>query len=260
MLNTRQINKLFTTDGHLSEEGIAIWVDALQYKKTDSLPEKIREHVEGCVVCKSSVINTYSVLEQEAHPFPEHPYFDDADNKTKRLSKRKINLWYKIAAAVLILLSMMAILLFQLRENKDSGELFAEYFSPYPNIITIRNSTQTEQNKTFVAALNSYNNGDYRRASQLFEELNKIEVLSDTVLFYYGNSSLASGDVNQAIVLFEQLLSDTNSRFVIQAEWYIALAYLSSDKTAQCLQHLKKVIDEDTYHKTKARELYKKIE
>ena len=259
MLNSNQIKKLFTADGHLSEEGIALWADALQYKKTDALPKKLREHVESCVVCKSSVINTFSVLQQNDQPLSEHPYFGTKNNETKRFGKHRINTWAKIAASVLILLSIMVVLLFLLQENKNKGGLFAEYFSPYPDIITQRNGTQVDQSKTFVEAMNYYDKEEYGKAFRLFAELNKNETPSDTVLFYYGNSSLASGDVKQAVVLFEQLLADTNSRFRMQSEWYIALACLSLNKPEECLRHLKKVIEEDPHQKEKALDLYNTI-
>ncbi len=260
MLNTSQTEKLFNVDGHLSEEGIAIWVDALQYQKTGALPEKVKEHVENCALCKSAVVELYSVIGQEDRPLSEHPYFGGTDHQTRRAIKHDIKLWIKIAASLLILVSIAVALLFQFWHTNNSGELFAEYFSPYPNIVLKRNLVQEHQNKSFVTAMDHYNKGEFRSATQYFEKSGQVEVLSDTALFYYGNASLATGNAKQAIVLFGPLLTDSGSRFFRQAEWYYALAYLSADKPEQCLQQLKKLIDEDTHHKTEALELLRKIE
>ena len=260
MLNTSQIEKFFNVDGHLSEEGIAIWVDALQYQKTEVLPDKVKEHVENCALCKSSVVEVYSVIGQENRPLSEHPYFSGTDHQNQQAGKFKIKLWIKIAASLLILATIAVALLFQTRHTNNSGELFAEYFSPYPNIVLERNLVQEHQNKSFITAMDYYDKGEFGSATQYFEKTRQAEVLSDTALFYYGNVSLATGNAKQAIVLFEQLLTDSNSQFSGQAEWYLALAYLSADKPEQCLQQLKKIIDEDTHHKTEAQELVRKIE
>lgn len=63
---------LFSERGHLNEEGVALYVDALRLERTERLPEPIREHVAGCQECRREVTGLYSLLEGE--PLPRnHP-------------------------------------------------------------------------------------------------------------------------------------------------------------------------------------------
>jgi len=260
MLETSNIDKLFNESGHLTEEGIAIWVDALQYQAEERLPQKIREHVETCLECKSAIIDTFSIFDQEGSALTQHPYFEDEIHKQKRSARNTSNLWLKIAASVILLISIVIVLLLLFKPTNNNKDLFAEYFSPYPNILTERNITKEYDNKLLIVALDHYDKGEFNKANQIFEELVKQEVVSDTVLFYYGNTSLATGDTDQAIKSFEQLLLDTNSRILLQAEWYLALAYLSENKVDQCMLYLKKIIQKETHLNIKAQELFNKIE
>lgn len=47
-----QTEQFFTEGGHLDEEGIALYVDALKLEKTSELQEKILRHVRGCQRCR----------------------------------------------------------------------------------------------------------------------------------------------------------------------------------------------------------------
>ena len=67
----------FDEHGHLNEEGVALYVDALKLERTNRLPEAIRAHVAGCQECRVNVTGLFSLLAEEpltgSHPTLEKP-------------------------------------------------------------------------------------------------------------------------------------------------------------------------------------------
>jgi len=89
----------FESNTHLTEEGIALYVDALKLNRLDELPDDVREHVADCQACKRHVTGLYSLLADEDYrSVGRHPYFDRT-KKDARVSNRPM--MYRIAAAFL---------------------------------------------------------------------------------------------------------------------------------------------------------------
>ena len=62
---------------HLTEEGIALYVDALRLKRTSELPDDMRSHVEGCPDCQLQIVESHEMLKMTPYPMNQpHPYFD----------------------------------------------------------------------------------------------------------------------------------------------------------------------------------------
>ncbi len=67
---------LFNPGGHLSEEGIALYVDALRLDTLDELPERLAAHVAECPSCKGEALDVYEVTAgQTPVDTALHPYF-----------------------------------------------------------------------------------------------------------------------------------------------------------------------------------------
>lgn len=72
-MKTRQF---FTDHMHLNDEGAALYVDAIVLEKTDLLPEKMRQHVEGCEPCQRRIIELRDLMKEMGYtPALPHPYF-----------------------------------------------------------------------------------------------------------------------------------------------------------------------------------------
>lgn len=84
----------FNRDRHLSDEGVALYVDALNLGKEDQLPEKIVAHVEDCPTCKAAIFELHEVMpEPNDAEYGPHPFFEPkpvpktwADNGLLRLA------------------------------------------------------------------------------------------------------------------------------------------------------------------------------
>jgi hypothetical protein len=69
-------NQFLSAKGHLTDEGAALFVDALKLATVTQLPGYLREHVAGCERCMTSVTELYALVRQEDYSsVREHPFF-----------------------------------------------------------------------------------------------------------------------------------------------------------------------------------------
>jgi len=89
---------LFFAQQHLSEEGIALYVDALKLGRLEDMPHDILDHVEHCGLCKAQIIELDSTLPQGIYDsISRHPFFD------QKIHEPKVHFLYpayKVAAVV----------------------------------------------------------------------------------------------------------------------------------------------------------------
>ena len=108
---------LFTFEGHLTAEGIALFCESMHKGESLQIPEECREHVEECVECKMKVENLLDYLRQdEVSPEEQVP-----DVRT-RLSPAGIRrLWksggFRIAAAFTGLVAVSVLLYFTFKPD-----------------------------------------------------------------------------------------------------------------------------------------------
>lgn len=93
----------FKENSHLSDEAVALYVDALKLDKLGQMPESILEHVSECAECKSEVEDLFLLLEDQ--PFGQkgqHPFF----RSDPALGRRNLSLIYRIAAVLFVALGI----------------------------------------------------------------------------------------------------------------------------------------------------------
>jgi len=97
----------FGEDTHLSEEGYALFVDALRVNKVHLLAKQVLEHVDECEKCKAEILETLSLTEDESCREAEpHPYLEAIDNQTAA----RFSIAYRIAAIFLVGISLGVVL------------------------------------------------------------------------------------------------------------------------------------------------------
>ncbi len=138
-------------------------------------------------------------------------------------NNRYIAYFTGIAAGILLIIAL--VFLFTPRD-KQYEELFAAHFTPYPNIVSpVQRSEDTTR-----SAWTLYEQGMYEQAAEYF----KMETAGDpgnvSYQFYAGISLLASDKPSQAIDLLQKVEKADTTKFNVQAEWYLGLAYLKSGK------------------------------
>ncbi len=68
---------LFTRDGHLNDEGVALYVDALKLERTRELPRETRMHVSECQRCRREITGLFALLtDADYGAGVPHPFFE----------------------------------------------------------------------------------------------------------------------------------------------------------------------------------------
>ena len=114
---TKSIN-MFKENSHLSDEGIALYVDAMMLEKNYRLPGALILHVADCAECKKEVIETFMLVESQEYNSKGHPYFLEATiNREKRFL-----IWYRVAAAIVVVISVgvIAYLVLSINQKRES--------------------------------------------------------------------------------------------------------------------------------------------
>lgn len=140
----------------------------------------------------------------------------------RRLPLRRILL---IAAGVACL--VLAVY-FASNTGPTNQDLFAQNFSPYPNVeAPIDKGSNTTDPR--ASAFQSYEQGNYPAAIQQLEQLAN---QNDAVYFYKGICYLAIENSSSAISSFEAM-QDKGGQYYIPGQWYKALALIQQGDREQ---------------------------
>ncbi len=108
----------FRPDGHLTEDGAALYVDALKLDRTGELPGTVLEHVKTCETCKAEVTGLFSLLADEVYAATgPHPFFD-ANPHPRRVTPPVL---YRIAAVIVAAIGI-GVLLYTLPHRPEVSQ------------------------------------------------------------------------------------------------------------------------------------------
>ena len=146
--------------------------------------------------------------------------------------------WILLAAAILILAILY--LLFNASKANSSDQIFAQYFKPYPNVVSVikRDDPDTDvKADPFI----DYEQGNYDKAIKGFQQLDSLKM---EAAFYQAIALLAQQSYEEAESMLIQISKDKSNRFQKAAEWYLALTSLKLKKNQAFEVILKKIIIE----------------
>jgi hypothetical protein len=130
-MNTKSF---FSANNHLSENGIALYVDAIKLERIDSLPAAIVHHVEGCEECKMQIMEVTELLANEQYDKTmDHPFFGP-----KKYPFSTFSGIYRIAAVFVIAAFIGTIYYFfanrmvESTQNKQSVTIEKPIYNPVP--------------------------------------------------------------------------------------------------------------------------------
>jgi len=163
--------------------------------------------------------------------------------------------WVLSAAASVILL--VTVTFYFMREQTPINEkLYTAYFEPFDSPgsgLTRGNSEVTLKTEAYEA----YDNGNYKVAAQLFEQIIK-EKEDPIAQLCLGNSYLAQNDFPKAEKIFTDMVTK-RTELITQANWYLALTYLKENKMERAKATLWEISKSSTYGE-KARKLLKELD
>jgi hypothetical protein len=114
----------FKEDSHLSDEAVALYVDALKFNTVGQVPETIRDHLSECAECKTEVEGLFLLLEDEKYELNgQHPFF----RLQPELAKKGIALTYRIAAVFLLAVGVYGVFyLYRHKLDENAGKNVAQ--------------------------------------------------------------------------------------------------------------------------------------
>ena len=161
------------------------------------------------------------------------------------------------AAAAVVLLFFLAWVVYDMLfdEGKDPQTLYAEYYEVYPALDQKRdaNAESDELNQ----ALASYRKGEYRKALNGFQKSFSTPVASD---FYSGICFMELQKPDSAIYFLSLVVDEGDNLLMNQAQWYLALSYLSQGEVESAILILNKIITNEGSYLERARQLKSELQ
>ena len=139
--------------------------------------------------------------------------------------------------------------------GSDRREIYDKYFKPCLNYWT----TNAEFKDTLSlarAAMNYYDKGNYQLAIEAFQRFEPEKKDEGYYNLYYGISYLKTDFDNLAIshlLNASTLFTDFNN--IYMTKWFLALAYLKSNRESECVQLLDEIIRLNASYKSVAAQL-----
>jgi len=155
----------FKEEGHLNDEAIALFSDALILKREEMLDIGIRNHVENCQQCRKEVFAIYEIMKKDSvvQGTTQHPLLGKPETDKKTLFR--IHNLLKIAAVLLVFFSI-------------SGLIYTVFTHPKNLVVTDNQTTHTsdttnKHNKDKIAETDkdsiSVSNNEHSKNTSLHE-------------------------------------------------------------------------------------------
>lgn len=256
----KKFTNLFDQEGHLTDEGIAGWIDAAETSQLSALPDEIISHVETCLRCKGLIIELREALHEADQVTDEEISIRSKHGRIRYFNDKRL---VRIAATVVILIAVGTLIALVTVLQKDAPEsLFAAHFKPYDDIISVKGVEPPADSIDLIRRIgfSFYNREQYDSAVSAFRFLQSSGYPSDTNSFYLAIAILGTTrSPDEAIIILKDL-SGGNSVFKVQSAWYLALAYLKMNKPVEAVKELKLLSAESEDYREQCMKLLNELE
>lgn len=150
--------------------------------------------------------------------------------------KNIFNLKPFLLAASVLIIAALGIFLFFLNPGKED-RLYSKYYKPDSGLIS---SMGSSDDYIFDRAMIDYKTGEYKAAIQSWDSLLKERPENDTLEFFIASAYLAMEKYEEAITHFNKVITNTNSNFLEDANWYLGLAYLKTKNIEKAIGSIEK--------------------
>ena len=164
--------------------------------------------------------------------------------------------WYWAAAAV-VALAVVSLIYFLPSPKEAAGSLFQAYYKPYPIAPLVRgDNTQTTE------VLEKYNTGDYTGAAELLTgSISKASSEEEKIYLklLLGNCYLNTNQLQNAMLLFKEVMESKELLLAQHATWYYALALVRNNEIDKAVTVLNDIIELKSMYAGQALELQKSL-
>ncbi|HBX52785.1 MAG: hypothetical protein A2275_08825 [Bacteroidetes bacterium RIFOXYA12_FULL_35_11] len=126
--------------------------------------------------------------------------------------------------------------------------------------IMISQDATTGSTAPIDEAMQAFENKNYSKAADLFEEIIKNEPANNKAIYYCGLSFYNAEKINKSIKLFEALLNMSVSVYTEDAGYYLSLIYIKKNENEKAKKLLQDIISKNGKRKADAEKKLKEIE
>ena len=140
---------------------------------------------------------------------------------------------FLIAASVLAIISFSYWIFFY--NGNRNEKLYSKYYTADPGLATLMGNSSDYD---FEKAMVEYKNGEYAKAFDTWNILLKERPASDTLIYFVAMAAQAQHKDSIAINRLLQVVSNTNSTFYKDANWYLGLLYLKKGEPQKAIPYI----------------------
>jgi tetratricopeptide (TPR) repeat protein len=169
--------------------------------------------------------------------------------------KNSLNKYTIVAASIAVLI--ITSLIFIGRSSSSNADIYNAYFQPADISMSFRAGTGIDSD--LRAAMTFYENKEYTKAIQLFEQVLAEDNSRIGLNLYSGISHMEIDEYAEANKSFKKVIDHKANAFIESAEWYLGLCYLKTDDNDRAIMVFEQIVDRDGYFKKDARKIIKKL-
>ena len=108
----------FNDKGHLTDEALSLYAEALKLDQADQAPERLREHLEQCPHCQEQAMALYALIAgQDYSELGPHPTFGQDEGVA---TASTLKMWFR--PMLLLLMAVMALFFFRQQQKQSAVE------------------------------------------------------------------------------------------------------------------------------------------
>jgi hypothetical protein len=167
--------------------------------------------------------------------------------------------WHYAASAALALLVAIG-LATVLGRPLSNADLFVKYMKPYELVLTNRSVNNAHIQYLMNIAQEHYNNGNFARASEMFDEILNLNDQMMEAEFYKGAANMGNQLYVDASKSFTKVIEHNDNAYVQKAEWYLAGCLLALDQTDRARRQLALIANSSNhFYKEDAAKILKRM-
>ena len=135
--------------------------------------------------------------------------------------------------------------------------VFATYYVPLEYDQELVSRGNDSISPELMSAMNAYHKKEYKDALQ---KINAMQSVDKNFLIYKAICLIETKQLSEAIVLLKQLVNDgEGTEYWQQANWYLAISYLSNHQRKKALKSFNAIIKSKTIYHEKANKMIQEL-
>jgi len=215
---------------------------------------------------RGEVENDGDELEQEiVNQIKNRGFVNQQINMAKGEVKKGRTIRFVRIAMSVAALFLGVVLVHGIWQNNQMEKLYAGNFEVYENDLSqigiFRGENQQSQADSMLTiAMQSYENGRYDEAIELFDQIISFSGDKPEIQFYKAISLLALNKNREALTLLNELYKKPKEfAYYEETRWYLALVNLKIHKKSVAENYLKELIELEGFYYDKAKELLNQL-